>query len=279
MSRIRTIKPEFWRNESLSEVSAEAALLAIGLLNYADDEGYFNANPKLIQADIFPLRELYGSPTTLITELSFIGYIRLFKGSDGRQYGQVINFSRHQVINKQLASKIKAFDVPYTTEPLENKGLIETTVVLPEPSDTNPVELPSGKEGNGIGKGRGKEGNKSAPRFDAQAHLMSLGGDPDLIADWLKVRRAKKLAPTQTAFDEFMKEVDKSGLSLDEVLRVCCKNGWGGFNFKWLDEKSKTSRAVGNAWAYEEANRQFNDRHGLGFDLGVLEGEVFDAQI
>ncbi len=24
--------------------------LAIGLLNYADDEGYFNANPKLIKA-------------------------------------------------------------------------------------------------------------------------------------------------------------------------------------------------------------------------------------
>ena len=278
MSRIRTIKPEFWRNESLSEVSAEAALLAIGLLNYADDDGYFNANPKLIQADIFPLRELYSSPTTLITELSFIGYIRLFKGSDGRQYGQVINFSRHQVINKQMASKIKAFDVPYQPEHPENKGLAETTGALPEQSDTTPVELPSGKEGNGIGKGIGKERNISAPRFDAQAHLMSLGGDRQLSSDWLKARKEKKLASTKSALDGFLAEVDKSGLSLDEVLRLCCKNAWGGFSAKWLDgERSKPHRQTGNGWAYEEANRQFNERNASGLDF--LEGEVISAQV
>ncbi|HBS0572930.1 TPA: DnaT-like ssDNA-binding domain-containing protein, partial [Klebsiella pneumoniae] len=48
MARIRTIKPEFWTDEDMAEVSEPACLLAIGLLNYADDEGYFNANPKLI---------------------------------------------------------------------------------------------------------------------------------------------------------------------------------------------------------------------------------------
>ena len=38
MARIRTIKPEFWRDEDLSGLPAETALLAIGLLNHADDE-------------------------------------------------------------------------------------------------------------------------------------------------------------------------------------------------------------------------------------------------
>jgi len=54
MARIRTIKPDFWRDESLAMVSPEACLLAIGLLNHCDDEGYFNANPKLVESDIFP---------------------------------------------------------------------------------------------------------------------------------------------------------------------------------------------------------------------------------
>ena len=57
MARIRTIKPEFWTDEDMAELSEPACLLAIGLLNYADDEGYFNANPKLIKAAVFPIRE------------------------------------------------------------------------------------------------------------------------------------------------------------------------------------------------------------------------------
>ena len=66
MARIRTIKPEFWTDEDLSEVSEAACLLAIGLLNYADDEGYFNANPKLVKAAVFPIREQSGSIPVLL---------------------------------------------------------------------------------------------------------------------------------------------------------------------------------------------------------------------
>ena len=68
MARIRTIKPEFWRNEALSNISSEACLLAIGLLNHCDDEGYFNANPKLVESDVFPLRNLSNTTTVLLRE-------------------------------------------------------------------------------------------------------------------------------------------------------------------------------------------------------------------
>ena len=75
MPRIRTIKPEFWSDEKLATVSEASLLVAIGLLNIADDEGYFNANPKLIDAFIFPLRESSMSTHGAINELSSIGYI------------------------------------------------------------------------------------------------------------------------------------------------------------------------------------------------------------
>ena len=55
MARIRTIKPEFWRHEDLSALPADTHMLAAALLNYADDEGYFNANPKLVEAECFPV--------------------------------------------------------------------------------------------------------------------------------------------------------------------------------------------------------------------------------
>ena len=50
MARIRTIKPEFWQDEDLATLSEPALILAAGLLNHADDEGYFRAHPGLIKA-------------------------------------------------------------------------------------------------------------------------------------------------------------------------------------------------------------------------------------
>lgn len=142
MARIRTIKPEFWTDEDLSEVSEAACLLAIGLLNYADDEGFFNANPKLIKAAIFPIREQSGSIPVLLRELSSVRYITLFSGPDSKIYGLVNNFSKHQVINKAKRSVIKDL----------------CTVLYEYGSNTG--ELPPGREGNG--KEQGKENTLSA---------------------------------------------------------------------------------------------------------------------
>lgn len=131
MARIRTIKPTFWTDEDMAEVSEAACLLAIGLLNYADDEGYFNANPKLIKAAVFPLREPSGSIPVLLQELSNCGYIRLFSAQNGKRFGLIINFTKHQVINKKTISKIKEMDL------------------IPEDYGSDTGELPPGREGKG----------------------------------------------------------------------------------------------------------------------------------
>ena len=107
MARIRTIKPEFWQDEELSSVSAETALLAIGLLNISDDSGYFKAHHGLIQAAIFPLRDTSVSAHEMLIELSNIDYIELFLGTDHKSYGLVNGFTQHQKINRPTPSKIK----------------------------------------------------------------------------------------------------------------------------------------------------------------------------
>lgn len=107
MARIRTIKPGFWRHEELSELPEATHLLAAALLNYADDEGYFNANPKLIKAECCPLREPSVSIHDSLTHLSRIGFIRLGTGSDGKRYGHIVTFIEHQRVNRAIDSKIK----------------------------------------------------------------------------------------------------------------------------------------------------------------------------
>ncbi|MFU2316798.1 DnaT-like ssDNA-binding domain-containing protein [Rahnella sp. PCH160] len=114
MARIRTIKPEFWTDEDMAEVSEAACLLAIGLLNYADDEGFFNANPKLIKAAVFPIREPSVTIPVMLRELSNQGYLTLFSTSDSKHFGLISNFARHQVVNKPRPSKIKELELlPY----------------------------------------------------------------------------------------------------------------------------------------------------------------------
>ena len=107
MGRIRTIKPEFWKDEELSELPEVCHMFAAALLNYADDEGFFNANEKLIKAELFPLREPSMSIHGMLTELSNMGYLKFFRGPKGKIFGQVVNFTLHQKVNRPSKSKIK----------------------------------------------------------------------------------------------------------------------------------------------------------------------------
>jgi len=82
-------------------------MLAAALLNYADDEGFFNANPKLVQAECCPLRDPSVSVHVSLAQLSDIGFIQVAQGEDGKTYGHIVKFLDHQRINRRTPSKIK----------------------------------------------------------------------------------------------------------------------------------------------------------------------------
>lgn len=71
-------------------------------------------------------------------------------------------------------------------------------------------------------------------KYDAQAHLLSIGVEGALIKDWFAIRRAKKLPATETAMNEILKEVEKSGLTPADAIRECCARGWAGFKSVWM---------------------------------------------
>jgi len=108
--RIRTVKPEFWRNPDLARLSDFTKLFALALLNYCDDEGYFVADPFIIRGELFPFTE--GSLNKFneaLNQLSESSYITLFKGTNGRCYGLVNTFTKHQKINRPTPSKLKTY--------------------------------------------------------------------------------------------------------------------------------------------------------------------------
>lgn len=145
MARIRTIKPEFWKHEDLSALPEPTHMLAAALLNHADDEGYFNANPGLVRAECCPLREPSVSVQDSLNSLVKVGYLELFNGSDGKRYGRIVTFDDHQRVNRPTPSKIKLLRT-ITDSSVSAHGAI---------TDSSPPERK--------GKEQGKEGKGEQP--------------------------------------------------------------------------------------------------------------------
>lgn len=142
MGRIRTIKPEFFTDEELSALPADTHLFAAGLLCYADDEGYFNANPGLLKGSIFPLRECKGTVDDMLAQLEGVGYIALGNADGGKRYGRVVKFNTHQRVNRPSPSKYGGLSICWGDSLNSHGALTENS--LPEGK---------GREGNSEGKG------------------------------------------------------------------------------------------------------------------------------
>jgi hypothetical protein len=106
MPRIRTIKPTFWSDEAVAELSRDARLLLVGLISFADDEGRFLASTSAISGYVFPHDDL--AHTRLrkwLDEIESVGVIRLYS-VNRREYGAFPNYRKHQKINRPQASTL-----------------------------------------------------------------------------------------------------------------------------------------------------------------------------
>ncbi len=200
--RIRTVKPEFWSNEDLARVSAETALLAIGLLNFSDDEGYFHANPQLIQSAIFPLRKLSMNVHGMLIELLCIGYIRVHREVEkGKVYGHVVNFTKHQKVCRPYPSRIKDL-CKFIDDSWNVHG------VFPEHSLQE-------WNGIGIGKGTGNRKPPLPPRGDAEtadADNFGLWSEDRFREEAAKANADKMLTESElTDFCAYWLQKDKRG--------------------------------------------------------------------
>jgi hypothetical protein len=51
--------------------------------------------------------------------------------------------------------------------------------------------------------------------------------------DWIAHRKAKRASVTETVVRNIQREADKSGITLEDALAMCCARGWTGFKADW----------------------------------------------
>ena len=106
MARIRTIKPELWTDERLTECSLSARLLFIGMLNFADDNGNLAYSAKRLKMQVFPADSLDTQP--LLDELLTHGVIMEYS-VNAEKFLHIKGFTKHQVINRPTVSAIPPY--------------------------------------------------------------------------------------------------------------------------------------------------------------------------
>jgi hypothetical protein len=95
------------------------------------------------------------------------------------------------------------------------------------------------KTGHGTRKGT-SNGTKKEPGRDAPDLP---GVSPELLADFLAVRKAKRAGPlTATAVAGLAREAEKAGLTIAEAIAACCECGWQGFNAGWYADRQNGAR-------------------------------------
>ena len=158
MARIRTIKPEFWSDATISELSIFTTLFYIGLWNFADDAGRGRARSKELNGLLFGGRDNIDESQieAALQELSDCGRIVLYV-VDGIRLFQILKWAQHQKIDKPTGSRFPAPEGFHEAKVKPTGDLPDTSTnvrrELPEASTT-----PSGTEG-GIWKAEGGSGN------------------------------------------------------------------------------------------------------------------------
>lgn len=123
MSRIRTIKPDFWTDEKVVTLSPLARLAFIGLWNFVDDFGRVPCSPVKMKMQILPADN--ADFRQLLEEISVVGLVTIYT-IDDKQYLQVNGFDKHQKIDLRTKSKHPAPPNPPDIRPdfpLEGKGM------------------------------------------------------------------------------------------------------------------------------------------------------------
>lgn len=199
MARIRTIKPEFWQDERLSNMPRDARLLFIGLWNVADDYGRLRGHPAFIRGQVFPYDEDI-DVEELLNILARGGRIVRYE-RDGQRFIWIRHFSEHQKMDKRTDSKLP--------EPTAEE-MAASTRKSAEPAQEKALEW-KGKEGKG----------KDLSSVDsAGADPTAAGPEREVFEHWRKVMAKSD----RTAFDDKRRRAVKGrlgdGYSAEDLKRA-----------------------------------------------------------
>lgn len=226
MARIRTIKPEFFRHEALQDLEIEnpgmhVMLVFAGLWGHCDSKGRFEWRPRQLKLDILPFLSFDMAETLdLLKRARLVNHYVV----DGKEYGEVPNFEKHQRITGKEASDGEK----YPANTWETTGK----------QQGNTRDKPVAQEGEKEGKGKGREREREE---DARASP----GNTDK-GDICKALKSAGITDINQSNPVFLKMIE-AGASVDEFRQAAfkaAKSGKLSFNYVVATVKNQREDAA-----------------------------------
>lgn len=269
--RIRTVKPEFWSHPVLSRQEDGTRMLAIALLNIADDEGFFHADPALIRSAVWPFDEDSTKARRALESLSKIGWIELNEHPTHGMIGRVVNFTKHQRVDRPSDSKIKV----YFDSASIRRGL----------DDQSPPEQGTGNREQGIKTPSPK------PKTESAAKGGLSRSERDFLVFWEKYPKKVGKEAARKAWAKVRNPSEVILLCLEALIWQVESEQWqkDGGQFipnpatylnqqRWLDEKPEPQPPTPadkhpKWWATDEATIKYGEAIGVRARPGELMPE------
>ncbi len=132
--------PQLAQDRKLAQVSREARYTFVLTWTISDDEGFFRAEPRQLLGQLYPFDvELEGRQLEAwLCELAAIGVLRWRQTKDGARVGEVVNWRRHQKIDRPSKSFLATQLEPLDTEARDSvegparPSMLESRVLSPE---------------------------------------------------------------------------------------------------------------------------------------------------
>lgn len=149
MARIRTVKPEFWTSEQVTDCSPIARLLFIGMWNFCDDGGNHPASVKTLKMLIFPSDDItIPQIQSMIDELVTTGLLVQYTDNN-KNFWHVTGWG-HQKIEKPTYKFPRYNGTKTESAQTDSQPFDDESPKDRQPFD--PVMESKGMEGNGENK-------------------------------------------------------------------------------------------------------------------------------
>ena len=151
MSRIRTVKPEYFTHPEVACLSIPARLLLLSLFTQVDNGGRMYDQPRKIGANAFGECDDVDTEA-LLTELEGGGRIVRYQ-IEGKRLLAVVNFARHQKVDPRWSSPLPAPPSNGVDRVRHTKRSVRHTGDGARHTNLTPLEQGTGNREQGTGKG------------------------------------------------------------------------------------------------------------------------------
>ena len=164
--------------------------------------------------------ELFIDGSTIYKSIKKLEQMQMINIKSNNQYS-IITINKYDTYQDNESYKVTSKEQPSNNQVTSKEQPSNTTNTLSNVNKDNNV----------------KQEINTPLAFSFYNSLIDYGFNKDLVSEWLKVRKTKKLTNTKTAFNNFINEVEKTKHDKNKIIEECVIKSWGGFKAEWFNKE------------------------------------------